>query len=501
MSSPVSNDELFDRYEALTFDDVVVVPGYTEVLPADVSTATTFAAGITLAVPIVSAAMDSVTEARMAINMARQGGLGVIHRNLTIEAQAGEVERVKRSQSGMITAPVTLPPTATLADAEDVMSRWHISGVPITDAGGRIIGMLTNRDVRFCEAPDQRKLVSEFMTSEDRLVTAAIGTTLHEAKAILQKHRIEKLPLVDNAGLLKGLITVKDIQKATDYPNASQDDRGRLRCAAAVGVGDDLEARVEALVRAGVDAVIVDTAHGHSAGVVRAVERVKSAWPQLAVVAGNVVTEEGVETLHKAGADAVKIGVGAGSICTTRVIAGAGMPQLSAIAEASRAGRRLGVPLIGDGGITYSGDIVKALAAGADTVMLGGLLAGTDEAPGELELWEGRRYKAYRGMGSMGAMQGLGADRYGTAQSGQSGGPRKLVPEGIEGRVPYTGTLSEVIYQLVGGLRSGMGYAGAASLSELRNTARFMRVTTAGRIESHPHDITITKEAPNYQRS
>ncbi len=499
--SPVSNDELFDRFEALTFDDVVVVPGYTEVLPADVSTATTFAAGITLAIPILSAAMDSVTEARMAINMARQGGLGVIHRNLTIEDQAAEVERVKRSQSGMITAPVTLSPIATLADAEDVMSRWHISGVPITDPGGRIIGILTNRDVRFCSAADQSRPVREFMTTEDRLVTAAIGTTLHEAKAILQKHRIEKLPLVDGDGLLKGLITVKDIQKATDYPNASQDDRGRLRCAAAVGVGEDLELRVEALVRASVDAVVVDTAHGHSAGVVRAVERVKSAWPQLAVVAGNVVTEEGVETLHKAGADAVKIGVGAGSICTTRVIAGAGMPQLSAIAEAARAGRRLGVPLIGDGGITYSGDIVKALAAGADTVMLGGLLAGTDEAPGELELWEGRRYKAYRGMGSMGAMAGLGADRYGTAQSGNSGGPRKLVPEGIEGRVPYTGTLGEVIYQLVGGLRSGMGYAGAASLSELRNTARFMRVTTAGRTESHPHDITITKEAPNYQRS
>jgi IMP dehydrogenase len=493
------NDELFDRFEALTFDDVVVVPGYTEVLPAAVSTASLFTPGISLAVPVISAAMDTVTEARMAINMARQGGIGVIHRNLTIEEQAGEVERVKRSQSGMITAPVTLGPGATLADAEAIMSRWHISGVPITDPTGHIVGILTNRDVRFCGPADQSRPVDEFMTGADRLVTAPIGTTLEEAKALLQRHRIEKLPLVDGSGLLKGLITVKDIQKAIEYPHATQDERGRLRCAAAVGVGDDLEARVEALVAAGVDAVVVDTAHGHSAGVVRAVERVKSAWAQLPVVAGNVVTEEGVETLHKAGADAVKIGVGAGSICTTRVIAGAGMPQLSAIAEAARAGRRLGVPLIGDGGITYSGDIVKALAAGADTVMLGGLLAGTDEAPGELELWEGRRYKAYRGMGSMGAMQGLGADRYGSAQG--AAGTRKLVPEGIEGRVAYTGTLAEVVYQLVGGLRSGMGYAGAATLAELRATARFMRVTTAGRTESHPHDITITKEAPNYQRT
>ncbi|MDH4145886.1 MAG: IMP dehydrogenase [Acidimicrobiia bacterium] len=493
-----TNDELFDRFEALTFDDVVVVPGYAEVLPDEVDTATPFAADITLRTPIVSAAMDKVTESRLAIALAREGGIGVIHRNLTVAAQAAEIERVKRSQSGMITKPVTLGPEATLGDAEEVMSRYHISGVPITDAAGRLVGILTNRDVRFCEPADHVRPVTEFMTAEG-LVTAPVGTTLVQARSVLQKHRIEKLPLVDDAGMLAGLITVKDIQKAVNHPNATLDERGRLRVAAAIGVGADLEERCEALVAAGVDALVIDTAHGHSAGVVRTIERVKAAWPQVAVVAGNVVTEEGVETLHKAGADAVKVGVGAGSICTTRVVAGAGMPQLSAIYEAARAGARLGVPIVGDGGITYSGDIVKALAAGAHTVMLGNLLAGTDEAPGEMELYEGRRYKVYRGMGSLGAMSGLGADRYGTAQ-GAGGGSRKLVPEGIEGRIPYVGPLADVVYQLVGGLRSGMGYAGAATLDELRRSVRFMRVTTAGRTESHPHDVTVTKEAPNYQR-
>ncbi len=500
----MSNGELFDRYEALTFDDVVIVPGYSDVLPDTADTSATFADDIVLQVPIVSAAMDKVTEARMAIAMAREGGIGVIHRNLSIADQAAEVQKVKRSQSGMITDPVTLPPTSTLADAEALMSRFKFSGMPITDPDGRLIGILTNRDMRFCEPSDYRRLVTEFMTS-DGLVTAQVGTTLHEAKAILQKHRIEKLPLVDEAGRLAGLITVKDILKATEFPNATRDGAGRLRCAAAVGVGAELEERVEALVAMGVDAVALDTAHGHSAGVLKAIERIKGSWPDLPVAAGNVVTEEGVEALHKAGASAVKVGVGAGSICTTRVVSGAGMPQLSAIHFAARKARQLGIPVIGDGGITYSGDVVKAIAAGADCVMLGSLLAGTDEAPGELELFEGRRYKSYRGMGSMGAMQGLGADRYATAQSpgGQSqlaGTSRKLVPEGIEGRVPYAGTLGDVVYQLVGGLRSGMGYAGAATLDALRN-ARFMRVTTAGRNESHPHDVTITKEAPNYQRS
>ena len=495
----MSNDELFDRFEALTFDDVVIVPGYSDVLPDTVDTSATFAADIVLQVPIVSAAMDKVTEARMAIAMAREGGIGVIHRNLPIADQAAEVQKVKRSQSGMITDPVTLPPTATLADAEELMSRFKFSGMPITDADNRLVGILTNRDMCFCQPSDYRRLVTEFMTSE-RLITAKLGTTLHEAKAILQKYRIEKLPLVDDEGRLTGLITVKDIQKSQEFPNATQDSGGRLRCAAAVGVGADLEERVEALVAMGVDAVALDTAHGHSAGVIKAIERIRGSWPDLPIVAGNVVTEDGVDALHTAGASAVKVGVGAGSICTTRVVSGAGMPQLSAIHFAAKHARTRGIPVIGDGGITYSGDVVKAIAAGADCVMLGSLLAGTDEAPGELELFEGRRYKSYRGMGSLGAMQGLGADRYATAQSQVAGQSRKLVPEGIEGRVPYAGTLGDVVYQLVGGLRSGMGYAGAATLDALRG-ARFMRVTTAGRNESHPHDVTITKEAPNYQRS
>ena len=497
------NDDLFDRFQALTFDDVVIVPGYSDVLPDSVDTAAVFAADITLAVPIVSAAMDKVTEGRMAIALAREGGIGVIHRNMTIADQAAEVQRVKRSQSGMISDPITLPPSATLADAEVLMNQFKISGVPITDPQGRLVGILTNRDTRFCEPSDYRRSVTDFMTSEG-LVTAKVGTTLDEARSILQRHRIEKLPLVDADKKLVGLITVKDILKNQEFPNATSDPSGRLRCAAAVGVGDDLEERVAALVAQFVDAVALDTAHGHSAGVIKAIERIKSNWPNLPVVAGNVVTEEGVEALSNAGADAVKVGVGAGSICTTRVVSGAGMPQLSAIYFTTQYARRHGIPVIADGGITYSGDIVKAIAAGADCVMLGSILAGTDEAPGELELFEGRRYKSYRGMGSMGAMQGLGADRYASGQSDKSqvaGQSRKLVPEGIEGRVPYAGTLGDVVYQLAGGLRSGMGYAGAGTLDALRNSSRFMRVTTAGRNESHPHDVTITKEAPNYQRS
>jgi IMP dehydrogenase len=498
MSHP--NDAFFDRFEALTFDDVVVVPGYSETLPDSVDTTVRFAAGIELAVPLVSAAMDKVTEARMAVAMARYGGIGVIHRNMSIADQAAEVQKVKRSQSGMISDPVTLPPTARLFEAEELMHRFKFSGVPVTDGDGRLVGILTNRDIRFCEGADFDRPVSEFMTSE-RLVTAKVGTSLDEAKAVLQQHRIEKLPLVDDDGLLVGLITVKDIQKRLEFPNASRDGHGRLRCAAAVGVGDDAEARVEALVAMGVDAVAIDTAHGHSASVIKAIERIKGAWPDLPVTAGNVVTDDGVDALIEAGADAVKVGVGAGSICTTRVVSGAGMPQLSAIWFSSRRARARDIPVIADGGITYSGDIVKAIAAGADTVMLGSLLAGTEESPGETELFEGRRFKSYRGMGSMGAMQGLGADRYATAQSDIAASSRKLVPEGIEGRVPYAGPLGDVVHQLVGGLRSGMGYAGAADLDGLRTGARFMRVTTAGREESHPHDVTITKEAPNYQRS
>jgi IMP dehydrogenase len=503
MSENNINDGLFDKFEALTFDDVVVIPGYSETLPDAVDTTATFAADIELAVPIVSAAMDKVTEGRMAIAMARYGGLGVIHRNMSITDQASEVQKVKRSQSGMITDPVTLSPTALLHEAEALMSRFRFSGVPITADDGHLVGILTNRDIRFCEGADFDRPVTDFMTSEN-LVTGPVGTSLDEAKVLLQKYRIEKLPLVDGVGCLAGLITVKDIQKRLDFPNASRDGKGRLRCAAAIGVGPDVEERVEALVSMGVDAVSIDTAHGHSANVIKTIERVKGSWPELAVTAGNVVTAEGVEALAHAGADAIKVGVGAGSICTTRVVSGAGMPQLSAIYFAAKKGNEIGVPIIGDGGITFSGDIVKAIVAGASTVMLGSLLAGVEESPGELELFEGRRYKSYRGMGSMGAMTGDSQDRYATGQS--SGGSavgaasQKLVPEGIEGRVPFAGPLGDVAYQLVGGLRSGMGYAGARTLGDLQ-TAKFMRVTTAGREESHPHDVTVTKEAPNYQRT
>jgi IMP dehydrogenase len=499
----MAEDSIHDRNaavfggDALTFDDVVIVPGFSDTLPSDVDTSAVFARDITLQVPVASAAMDRVTESKMAIAMARAGGIGIIHRNLAIADQRGEVERVKRSQSGFITDPVTLHPTATLNDAEEMMRQYRISGLPVVD-GDRLIGIFTNRDVRFCEPSDGDRLVTEFMTPAERLVTAPVGTTLTEAKALLQKHRVEKLPLVDTAGKLAGLITVKDILKNVQHPHASRDAAGRLRVAAAVGVGDDLEARVDALVDAGVDAVAIDTAHGHSLGVLLAIKRIRSGWPDLAIVAGNVVTGDGVDALADAGADAVKVGVGAGSICTTRVVAGAGLPQLTAIYASSRRARQRGIPIVGDGGITYSGDVVKAIAAGASTVMLGSMLAGCDESPGELELFEGRRFKSYRGMGSMGAMVGLGADRY---ASGQGANRSKVVPEGIEGRVPASGPVGDVLHQLVGGLRSGMGYAGAADLEQLRTSSTFARITAAGRAESHPHDVTITKEAPNYQRS
>lgn len=509
------NREFFDRFEALTFDDVVVVPGYSATLPDAVEVRTRLAGDVHLNIPLVSAAMDRVTEARMAIAIARQGGIGVIHRNLPIDDQAAEVQRVKRSESGMITDPVTLGPEALVADAEALMHRYHFSGVPIVDDDNRLVGILTNRDLRFTSPADQSRPVTDFMTGNGAgeatrggaagLVTAPVGTSLDQAKALLQRYRIEKLPLVDEDGRLAGLITVKDIQKRQDFPHAAYDGHGRLLVAAAVGVGPDAEKRAEALVAKGVDLLAIDTAHGHSAGVIETIRALKSAWPDVPVMAGNVVTEEGVDALALAGADGIKVGVGAGSICTTRVISGAGMPQLSAVYFAAKAARRHDVPIIADGGIAYSGDIVKAIAAGATAVMLGSLLAGTDESPGELELFEGRRYKSYRGMGSLGAMQGLGADRYASAQasaqvSGIAATSNKLVPEGIEGRVPYAGTMAEVVHQLVGGLRSGMGYAGAADLEELRTGSRFMRVTTAGREESHPHDVTITKEAPNYQR-
>lgn len=482
--------------EALTFDDVLLVPGYAEVLPSDVDLRTELHAKLRLNIPVLSAAMDTVTEARLAIALARQGGLGVIHRNLSPQDQAAEVDKVKRSESGMIADPITLGPDALLSEAEAIMSRYHISGVPITD-NGRLVGILTNRDIRFATRHDVP--VREYMTSEG-LITAPVGTSLEEAKAILHKHRIEKLPLVDENFRLRGLITYKDILKKQDFPAAASDERGRLLVAAAVGVGNDLDERLEALLDAGVDAVAVDTAHGHSASVLRAIRRIKMIAPDLPVLAGNVVTGEGTTALIDAGADVIKVGVGSGSICTTRIVAGAGLPQLTAIAECAAAARPRGVPIVADGGIKYSGDIVKALAAGADAVMLGSLLAGLEESPGEIVIYEGRRFKEYRGMGSLGAMKGRASDRYASAQN--AGGrslSSKLVPEGIEGQVPYKGLLADYIFQLMGGLRSGMGYVGAASLQELRERARFMRITNAGLIESHPHSVFITKEAPNYQ--
>ena len=483
--------------EALTFDDVLLVPGYSEVLPAQVDISTRLHERLALSIPILSAAMDTVTEAPMAIALARQGGLGVIHRNLSVQAQAEEVDKVKRSESGMIVDPVTLPPDATLAEAEAIMARYHISGVPITD-NGKLVGILTNRDIRF--ATEFQRPVRDFMT-KDGLITAPIGTTLEEAKAILHRHRIEKLPLVDERGMLKGLITYKDILKKRDYPAAATDAQGRLLVAAAVGVGADLDDRLEALLDVGVDAVAIDTAHGHSVNVLRAIRRVKSIAPHLPVLAGNVVTAEGTEALIEAGADIIKVGVGAGSICTTRVVAGTGVPQITAIMECAAVARPRGVPIVADGGIKYSGDIVKALAAGADAVMLGNLLAGLEESPGEIVLYEGRRFKEYRGMGSLGAMRGRARDRYASGQDAESVvDDAKLVPEGIEGQVPYKGKLADFIFQLTGGLRSGMGYVGAANLAELRAKARFVKITNAGLVESHPHSVFITKEAPNYQR-
>jgi IMP dehydrogenase len=479
--------------EALTFDDVLLVPGFAEVLPTEIDLSTRLHEKLALKIPVLSAAMDTVSDARLAIALARQGGLGVIHRNLSPAEQAAEVDKVKRSEAGMIVDPITLDPEATLAEAEAIMSHYHISGVPITDQG-RLVGILTNRDVRF--ATDPTAPLQNYMTSEG-LVTAPVGTSLDEAKAILHKHRIEKLPLVDEQSHLRGLITYKDILKKRDFPNQATDAQGRLLVAAAVGVGEDLDERLERLLDAGVDAVAVDTAHGHSAGVLRAIRRIKMMRPDLPVLAGNVVTAEGTEALIEAGADVIKVGVGAGSICTTRIVAGIGVPQITAIAVCAQAARSKGVPIIADGGIKYSGDIVKALAAGANAVMLGSLLAGLEESPGEMVIYEGRRFKEYRGMGSLGAMKGRARDRYASCQGVAGGG--KAVPEGIEGQVPYKGPLADYMFQLMGGLRSGMGYVGAASIPLLHRRAKFVRITNAGLIESHPHSVIITKEAPNYQ--
>ena len=477
--------------EALTFDDVLLVPNHSVVHPKDTRVNTRITNRIDLQVPVVSAAMDTVTEARMAIAMAREGGVGVIHKNMPVDRQADEVDRVKRSESGMILKPITLGPDVSLRDAHQLMARFSISGVPIVEDDGRLVGIITNRDLQF--ESDLDRPIASLMTSQG-LVTAPVGTTLEEAEAILHSHRIEKLPVVNEDGTLAGLITVKDIFKRRQFPNACKDEHGRLRVGAAIGAGTvDLD-RARALVDAGVDFLVIDTAHGHSEGVLQAVARTKEAFPDSDIVAGNVGTAEGARALVERGADAVKVGVGPGSICTTRVVTGVGLPQLTAVMDAVD-GVEGRVPVIADGGIRYSGDVVKALAAGAGAVMMGSMFAGTDESPGEAFLLEGRRFKIVRGMGSLSAMEEGSADRY--FQDAEEGG-KKLVPEGIEARVPYKGPVADTVFQLVGGLRSGMGYCGAGSIEELAATATFVRVTTGGLRESHPHDVTITREAPNY---
>lgn len=473
---------------ALSFDDVLLVPGYSQVLPKDVDISTSVGNSTRLQMPVLSAAMDTVTESRMAIAMAREGGLGIIHRNLPIEEQAQEVDKVKRSEHGVIIDPFYLSPDKTVEDALELMAKYRISGVPIV-SGGRLVGIITNRDIRFEE--DYTKPIEDVMTKEG-LITAPVGTSLNEAKRIMAKYKIEKLPLVDDEFQLKGLITLKDIEKTRQYPNASKDEKGRLLAGACVGVGPGTMDRVKALVSAGVDVIVVDSAHGHSKGVMETVAKIKEAFPEKTIIAGNVATGEGARDLIKRGADCIKVGVGPGSICTTRVIAGAGVPQITAIFNAAVVAKEYGVPVIADGGIKYSGDIVKALAAGADAVMIGGLLAGTDESPGEMEIWQGRSFKVYRGMGSLGAMKQGSAERYFQEPSS------KLVPEGIEGRVPYKGPVADTIYQLIGGLRAGMGYCGASRIMSLHKNAKFVTISSSGLKESHPHDVYITKEAPNY---
>ncbi len=477
--------------EGLTFDDVLLEPAYSDILPKDVDVSTQLTRKIRLNIPLVSAAMDTVTETRLAIAMARQGGIGIIHKNMSIEQQADMVRKVKRSESGMITDPICLRPDQTIGEAWALMEEYHISGVPITTENGDLVGILTNRDLRFETDPTRR--IDELMTRAP-LVTVPEGTTLEQAKAVLHKHRIEKLLVVDGRGKLSGLITVKDIMKQIEHPNATKDELGRLRVGAAVGAGRDNEERARALIQAGVDVLVIDTAHGHSQGVLDAVARMRELFPDVQIVAGNVATGAATVALIERGVDAVKVGIGPGSICTTRVVSGAGMPQVTAIMECARAAERFGVPIIADGGIKYSGDITKALAAGAHSVMIGSLFAGTDESPGEMILYEGRSYKSYRGMGSIGAMEKGSGDRY--FQGNVSKG--KLVAEGIEGMVPYKGPLADTVYQLVGGLRAGMGYAGARNVEALRRNTRFVRITMASLVEGHPHDVTITKEAPNY---
>ena len=476
--------------EGLTFDDVLLIPAESDVTPDMVKLQTKLTNKITLNIPLMTAAMDTVTESEMAIAIAREGGIGVIHKNMTIEEQATEVDKVKRSENGVITNPFYLSPNHTVEDADKLMGKYKISGVPICEADGTLVGILTNRDLRFMT--DFSAKIADVMTPKSELVTAMAGTTLDDAKKILMKSKIEKLPLVDKNGKLTGLVTIKDIEKAVKYPNTARDSKDRLLCAAALGVTADVLDRAKALYDAGVDAFVLDSAHGHSKNILANVSKVKNAFPDVELIAGNVATADATEALIKAGADAVKIGIGPGSICTTRVVAGIGVPQITAIYDSAERADKYGIPVIADGGIKYSGEIVKALAAGGSVVMVGSLVAGCDEAPGETEIWQGRQFKVYRGMGSLGAMNHGSADRY------FQKGSKKFVPEGVEGRVPYKGSLSDTVFQMMGGLRSGMGYVGCHTIAELRDKAQFIRITGAGLIESHPHDVYITKEAPNY---
>ncbi|MDE5605351.1 MAG: IMP dehydrogenase [Eubacterium sp.] len=479
--------------EGLTFDDVLLIPAESNVLPNAVDLSTNLTKDIKLNIPLMTSAMDTVTESNMAIAIAREGGIGVIHKNMTIEDQATEVDKVKRSENGVITNPFFLSPENTALDAENLMRKYKISGVPICEADGTLVGILTNRDMRFMTDYDVK--IATVMTPKDKLVTAMAGTTLDEAKKILMASKVEKLPLVDKSGKLTGLVTIKDIEKSVKYPNTARDKEGRLLCAAALGVTTDLLDRAKALADAQVDAFILDSAHGHSENIIKAVARVKEAFPHISLIAGNVATAEGTEALIKAGADAVKVGIGPGSICTTRVVAGIGVPQITAIYDSAEMADKYGIPIIADGGIKYSGEIVKAIAAGGSVVMVGSLVAGCEESPGETEIYQGRQFKVYRGMGSLGAMNKGSADRY------FQNGTKKFVPEGVEGRVPYKGPVSDTVYQMMGGLRSGMGYVGCHNIQELRTNAKFIKITGAGLVESHPHDVHITKEAPNYSGS
>ena len=474
--------------QGLTFDDVLLIPAHSDVLPRDVDVRTHLTQNVTLNIPVMSAGMDTVTEAEMAIAMAREGGIGVIHKNMSIDEQAREVKLVKRSEHGIIVDPIYLAPDNTLSDADELMNKYHISGVPITE-NGKLVGIITNRDMRF--ETDLSRPISDIMTSKG-LITAPEHTTMEEAKRILQAHRIEKLPLVDDDGHLKGLITIRDIEKMRKFPNSNKDSDGRLKVAAAIGVTSDVEDRVEALLDAKADVLVIDTAHGHSEGVLQTIRRLRKAFPHLELIAGNVATYDATKALIEAGVSAVKVGIGPGSICTTRVIAGIGVPQITAIYDCAKAAEGTGIPIIADGGIQYSGDIAKALGAGASCVMLGNLLAGTEEAPGEMIIYQGKNYKSYRGMGSLGAMQAGSKDRYFQQNA------KKLVPEGIEGRIPYKGHVSDVIFQLIGGLRASMGYCGAKNIKAMNEDTQFIQITGAGLRESHPHDVSITKEAPNY---